>query len=79
MACANLVLLGTHALHANGALYARAGTAMVAMMAKERSVPVLACCETYKFTNSVPFDGFTKNELGRGGISVQRAPICRSR
>lgn len=60
----DLVILGAHALHANGALYSRAGTALVAMMAAKRSIPVLACCETYKFSKSVPFDGFTKNELG---------------
>ncbi|KAF9518360.1 hypothetical protein BS47DRAFT_1338290 [Hydnum rufescens UP504] len=59
----SLVFLGAHALHANGALYSRAGTALVSMMAKQHSVPVLACCETYKFSNVVPFDGFTKNEL----------------
>ena len=60
----SLVFLGAHALHANGALYSRAGTALVAMMAKQHSVPVLVCCETYKFSNGVPFDGITKNELG---------------
>ncbi|KAF8335020.1 uncharacterized protein EI90DRAFT_2914004 [Cantharellus anzutake] len=60
---ASIAYLGAHSLHANGALYSRAGTALVAMMAKQHSVPVLACCETYKFSNGVPFDGFTKNEL----------------
>lgn len=64
IANANLVLLGAHSLYANGALYSRAGTALVATMASQRSIPVLACCETYKFSNDVPFDGFTKNELG---------------
>ncbi|KAF8313394.1 nagb/rpia/CoA transferase-like protein [Clavulina sp. PMI_390] len=59
----NLVLLGAHSLYANGSLYSRAGTALVAMMASHRSIPVLACCETYKFSNGVPFDGFAKNEL----------------
>ena len=39
----SVVLLGAHAIHANGSAYARAGTAMVAMMAKERGVPVLVC------------------------------------
>ena len=68
---ANLVLLGAHSLYANGALYSRAGTALVAMMASQRSIPVLACCETYKFSNKVPFDGFIKNELGNP------VPRCR--
>ncbi|CAE7059582.1 unnamed protein product, partial [Rhizoctonia solani] len=60
---ASIVFLGTHALHSNGALYSRAGTALVAMMAKQHNVPVLACCETYKFSDSVNLDSFTKNEL----------------
>lgn len=64
MNTASIVFLGTHALHSNGALYSRAGTALVAMMAKQHNVPVLACCETYKFSDSVNLDSFTKNELG---------------
>lgn len=37
---------------------------MVAMMAKTNSVPVVVCCETYKFSDGVMVDGFSKNELG---------------
>lgn len=33
-------------------------------MAKQHSVPVLVCCETYKFAEGVQLDSFTKNELG---------------
>jgi translation initiation factor eIF-2B subunit delta len=36
---------------------------MVAMMAKASSVPVVVCCETYKFSEGVMVDGFSKNEL----------------
>lgn len=61
---ATTVLLGAHSLHSNGAVYSRAGTAMVAMMAKQYSVPVMVCCETYKFSDTVMLDGFGKNELG---------------
>ena len=61
----SVVLLGAHAIHANGSAYARAGTAMVAMMAKERGVPVLVCAETYKFSEGVVLDAFGKNELGK--------------
>ncbi|KDQ29060.1 hypothetical protein PLEOSDRAFT_1088985 [Pleurotus ostreatus PC15] len=57
------VILGAHSLHSNGALYSRAGTAMVAMLAKQHSVPVLICCETYKFSEGIILDGFEKNEL----------------
>ncbi|CAA7260236.1 unnamed protein product [Cyclocybe aegerita] len=60
---ATMVLVGAHALYSNGAVYSRAGTAMVAMMAKMHSVPVVVCCETYKFSEGVMVDGFSKNEL----------------
>lgn len=59
------VLLGAHSLSANGAVYSRAGTALVAMIAKTHSVPVMVCCETYKFSDGVMLDGFGKNELGK--------------
>ena len=58
------VFLGAHSIHTNGAVYSRAGTALVAMMAKQHSIPVVICCETYKFSENVQLDSFTKNELG---------------
>ena len=61
---ADLVLLGASALHSDGSLYSRAGTAMIAMMAKETRVPVVVCCETYKFGERVVLDGVGANELG---------------
>ncbi|GLB33519.1 putative eIF-2B alpha beta delta subunits family protein [Lyophyllum shimeji] len=64
------VLLGAHSLSANGAVYSRAGTALVAMIAKEHSVPVMVCCETYKFSEGVMLDGFGKNELAPGRFSA---------
>lgn len=39
---------------------------MVAMMAKEHRVPVVACVETYKFGERVQLDGVANNELGIG-------------
>lgn len=61
---ASLVLLGASALHSDGALTGRAGTAIVAMQAKELRVPVVACCETYKFGERVVLDAIAGNELG---------------
>lgn len=58
------VFLGAHSLHSNGAVFSRAGTALVAMMAKQHSVPVVVCCETYKYSEGVQLDSFTKNEIG---------------
>jgi len=63
----SIVLLGAHSIHSNGAVFSRAGTALVAMMAKQHSVPVVVCCETYKFSEGVRLDSFTKNELAPPG------------
>ncbi|KAG8836236.1 hypothetical protein FRC17_008972 [Serendipita sp. 399] len=60
----SLVFLGAHALNSNGSVYSRAGTALVAMLAKQHSVPVLVLAETYKYSNNLQLDSFTKNELG---------------
>jgi len=57
------VMLGAHSVQSDGAVYSRAGTALVAMMAKAHSVPTLVCCETYKFSDAVHLDSFNKNEL----------------
>jgi translation initiation factor eIF-2B subunit delta len=33
-------------------------------MAHDKRVPVIACCETYKFSDRVQLDSFVQNELG---------------
>jgi translation initiation factor eIF-2B subunit delta len=55
--------LGAHAMLGNGRLYARIGTAVVAMHAHEHDVPVIVCCESYKFTDRVQLDSFVGNEI----------------
>ncbi|XP_057678735.1 translation initiation factor eIF-2B subunit delta [Corythoichthys intestinalis] len=57
------VLLGAHALLANGYMMSRVGTSQVALVAKAFNVPVLVCCETYKFCDRVQTDSFVSNEL----------------
>ena len=37
---------------------------MIAMMAQSRNIPVVVCCETYKFAEGIRWDGVSKNELG---------------
>lgn len=37
---------------------------MVGMVAQERRVPVIICCETYKFHERVQLDSICANELG---------------
>jgi len=58
------VFLGAHAVMANGYVMSRVGTSQVAMIAKAQNVPVLVCCETYKFSERVQTDSFVFNELG---------------
>ncbi|KAG1858481.1 hypothetical protein F4604DRAFT_1684893 [Suillus subluteus] len=73
------VLVGAHSLHSNGAVFSRAGTALVAMMAKQHSVPVVVCCETYKFAETIQLDSFTKNELAPAGDIFSSFPLTRSK
>jgi translation initiation factor eIF-2B subunit delta len=58
------VFVGASSMLANGAVIARVGTAVVAMTAKTHNVPVLVCCETYKFHDRVQLDSIGFNELG---------------
>lgn len=58
------VLLGAHALLANGYVMSRTGTAQVALIANSYNVPVLVCCETHKFSERVQTDAFVHNEIG---------------
>ncbi|CAH1774727.1 unnamed protein product [Owenia fusiformis] len=60
---ATKVFLGAHALLANGYVMSRVGSSQVALLAKACNVPVLVCCETYKFCERVQTDSFVFNEL----------------
>lgn len=65
MKSATKVLLGAHALLANGYVMSRTATAQIALIAKTCNKPVLVCCETYKFSEKVQTDSFVYNELGK--------------
>jgi len=58
------VFLGASGMLSNGHVISRVGTATVAMMAHTSKVPVLVCCETYKFSEKVLLDSICTNELG---------------
>mmetsp|Transcript_15474 Transcript_15474/g.20065 ORF Transcript_15474/g.20065 Transcript_15474/m.20065 type:complete len:136 (+) Transcript_15474:161-568(+) len=58
------VLLGAAAVTSNGAVLGRIGTAVVAMTAKCKNIPVIVTCETYKLCEKVPLDSIVSNELG---------------
>jgi len=59
----SMVLLGASSVMANGFTMARAGTALVAMVAKSHSIPVLVCCESIKFSERASLDSLSHNEL----------------
>lgn len=66
------VIFGAHGLLANGYVMSRIGTSLIALVAKSFNVPVLVCCETYKFCDKVLTDCFVSNELG---VSVQYSTV----
>ncbi|XP_010262627.1 PREDICTED: translation initiation factor eIF-2B subunit delta isoform X3 [Nelumbo nucifera] len=59
-----LVFLGASSVLCNGTVYSRVGTACVAMVAHAFRLPVLICCEAYKFHERVQLDSICSNELG---------------
>jgi translation initiation factor eIF-2B subunit delta len=61
---ATKVMMGAHAVLFNGSVYSRIGTAAVAMSASDSKVPVMICCETYKFVNRTQVDSLVMNEKG---------------
>ena len=73
------MLLGAHALLANGNVMSSAGSAMVAMVAKSYNVPVLVCCETYKFCERVQADSFVFNELSKYNAVYHLANMFQSK
>lgn len=58
-------ILGAHAILNDGQVYSRAGTALVALLARQRlpKVPILVCVESIKFTERVALDSIVVNEL----------------
>lgn len=60
----NKVLLEAHTLLANGYMISEMGASQIALVAKSHNVPVLICCETYKFSERVHTDSFVFNEAG---------------
>ncbi|XP_077345409.1 translation initiation factor eIF2B subunit delta [Lithobates pipiens] len=69
------VFLGAHALLANGYVMSRVGTSQIALIAKAHNVPVLVCCETYKFCEKVQTDSFVSNELGENQSQKGQTPL----
>ncbi|KAK8041230.1 hypothetical protein PG994_014237 [Apiospora phragmitis] len=60
---ATKVFFAAEAMFSNGAMYARAGTCDVAMLAHELGKKVIALCETINITERVATDSLTYNEI----------------
>ncbi|KAI8609342.1 eukaryotic translation initiation factor 2B, subunit 2 beta, 39kDa [Chytriomyces sp. MP71] len=56
MSRVNKVILGTHAVLANGGLVAMTGSHVIAAAAKHYSTPVVVLAELYKMSGTYPFD-----------------------
>ncbi|KAG9303727.1 hypothetical protein G9A89_018624 [Geosiphon pyriformis] len=63
MSRVNKVILGIHAVLANGGLIAVSGTQMVAAAAKHHSTPVVVCTGLYKLSPLYPYDEDWFNDL----------------
>ena len=61
---------------ANGYVMSRIGTSLIALVAKSYNVPMMVCCETYKFCDKVQTDAFVSNELGKSTGSSCR--VCKT-
>lgn len=57
------VMMGAHALLANGYVMGTIGSSQISLVAKSFNVPVVICCETYKFCEKVQTDALLNNEL----------------
>jgi translation initiation factor eIF-2B subunit beta len=63
MSRVNKVIVGTHAIMANGGLVTHSGTQLVSMVSQAFSIPFLVIAGLYKLTPMYPFDYMTFNEL----------------
>jgi translation initiation factor eIF-2B subunit delta len=61
---ASLIFIAASYVLGNGGVVAPAGTSMISYMALQHRVPVVAFCESYKFTIRVNIDQIKGNEVG---------------
>lgn len=64
------VILGSHAVFANGSVLMDAGTANIARTAKKRGSAVVVLSGVYKFSPEIPFDEAALVEWGNPSLSV---------
>ncbi|CAG8453746.1 15259_t:CDS:2 [Funneliformis caledonium] len=63
MSRVNKVIMGTHAVLANGGLISVSGAQMVATAAKHHSTPVVVCTGLYKLSPLYPYDEDSFNDM----------------
>lgn len=57
-------IVGAHCFYSNGSMLSRVGTAMLCHLSRRANVPVVACCQSVKFTERVQVDAFVHNDKG---------------
>ncbi|KYR00968.1 translation initiation factor eIF-2B beta subunit [Tieghemostelium lacteum] len=67
MSRVNKVIIGTHAVMANGGLIAPSGTHSLVVAAKYHSVPIVVCTGLYKLCPLYAYDQDTFNDFGSPG------------
>jgi translation initiation factor eIF-2B subunit delta len=68
------VFVGASSVLQSGGVLSRAGTALVALVAKRCSKPVLCFCETYKFSSKVWLGSLTNNQSAMRGLMYDLTP-----
>lgn len=58
------VMFGAHSLLSNGYVVSAVGTSLISLAAHSQNIPVIVCCETYKFCERVQADSIVNNEIG---------------
>ncbi|KAK3715789.1 hypothetical protein RRG08_052199 [Elysia crispata] len=69
---ATKVFLGAAAMFSIGDMHSRTGNSMIAALAQSYNIPVLVCCETYKFTDKVQLHLADSNLHARGRELIAR-------
>lgn len=65
------IILGAHCVYSNGTVQSRAGTCIIAMTGYNYKVPVIVCCEMYKFSDRVQLDSSYSCEYVTDAKSLQ--------
>ena len=71
------VLLGAHCIYSNGNVQTRAGSSMISLMAHQANVPVIVCCETYKFSDKVQLATTLTSGIDEGSSKRPDRPNLR--